>query len=54
MAKKKQKEEHICPNCGGKSWVTTTKGARCDNCGHLEGSELFDTGSNNNPKVYMN
>lgn len=50
MVKKRKKEEHICPECGNNSWVTTTKGAKCDKCGYLEGNDLFDN-SKSNPKV---
>jgi tRNA(Ile2) C34 agmatinyltransferase TiaS len=35
MAKKEDKD--ICPVCGCGSWLGTSEGAKCKNCGYIKG-----------------
>lgn len=35
MAKKEEKD--VCPVCGCESWLGTSEGAKCKNCGYIKG-----------------
>lgn len=39
--KKQHERVPVCPQCGGQSWVTTTKGPRCSKCGYLKEENSF-------------
>jgi ribosomal protein L37E len=34
---KAQNQEDICPKCGKASWLGTSNGAMCKNCGFIKG-----------------
>jgi tRNA(Ile2) C34 agmatinyltransferase TiaS len=33
----------VCPECGGQSWTTTTKGPKCLKCGYLIDNAFLQT-----------
>jgi ribosomal protein S27AE len=33
----KKEKPNICPKCGGTSWLATSLGAMCKNCGYIKG-----------------
>jgi len=34
----KKEQKDICPECGGASWLATSQGPLCKNCGFIKGS----------------
>jgi ribosomal protein L37E len=42
MVKRNKKEIiTVCPECGCKSWIATTKGQMCKQCGFTQGAAPF-------------
>jgi hypothetical protein len=33
----KQNDSEVCPKCGGSSWLGTSLGSMCKNCGFIKG-----------------
>jgi ribosomal protein S27AE len=33
----KKEDKKVCPKCGGMSWLATSQGAMCKNCGYVQG-----------------